>query len=291
MILICANFCPMDLPIVLAAATALATATGGLLALKAKDRLHLVLGLAAGLLLGLVAFDLLPEVFEMSSARLLGAPAVSVALVGGFLLLHLFEKFFGTHEPAESEYGDDHKHRANIAGGLGAFAMAGHVFLDGLALGVAFTIDEKLGIAVFVALLVHAFSDGLNTVSLLIKSGKWTRKGIWLIGVDTLARVGGAAVGSSLALNENFTALYLAAFSGILIYLATSHILPEAHARHESRWTLIATVTGVLIMWGLVSQLEAVHVHGHEEAGVVHEDEDDHDHEDGHEHNEEEENG
>ncbi len=95
---------------------------------------------------------------------------------------------------------------------LGAFAMAGHVFLDGLALGVAFTIDEKLGIAVFVALLVHAFSDGLNTVSLLIKSGKWTRKGIWLIGVDSIARISGAAVGSSLALSEDFTALYLATF-------------------------------------------------------------------------------
>jgi ZIP family zinc transporter len=266
MILICANFCPMNLPILLAAATALATAAGGLLALKAKDRLHLVLGLAAGLLLGLVAFDLLPEVFEMSSATLLGAPAVSVALVGGFLTLHLFEKFFGTHEPAESDFSDDHKHRVNIAGGLGAFAMAGHVFLDGLALGVAFTIDEKLGIAVFVALLVHAFSDGLNTVSLLIKSGKWTRKGIWLIGVDSIARISGAAIGSSLVLNENFTAIYLAAFAGILIYLATSHILPEAHARHESRWTLLSTVVGVLIMWGLVSQLEVMHDSDHEES-------------------------
>ncbi len=80
----------MNLPILLAAATALATAAGGLLALKAKDRLHLVLGLAAGLLLGLVAFDLLPEVFEMSSATLLGAPAVSVALVGGFLTSTLY---------------------------------------------------------------------------------------------------------------------------------------------------------------------------------------------------------
>lgn len=50
MILICDNFSPMNLPILLAAATALATAAGGLLALKAKDRLHLVLGLAAGLL-------------------------------------------------------------------------------------------------------------------------------------------------------------------------------------------------------------------------------------------------
>jgi ZIP family zinc transporter len=229
------------------------------LALRAKDRLHLVLGLAAGLLLGLVTFDLLPEVFEMSSEEFLGAPSVSVALVAGFLLLHIYEKFFGSHEPAESDYGHDHQHAANVAGGLGALAMGGHVFLDGLALGVAFTIDEKLGIAVFVALLVHAFSDGLNTVSLLIKSGKWDRKGIWLLGVDSIARIGGAIVGSSLALNENFTALYLAAFSGILIYLATSHILPEAHARHASRWTLVSTIVGVVTMWIVVSQLHVMH--------------------------------
>ena len=249
----------MNLAILLAAATAVATAAGGFLALRAKDRLHLVLGLAAGLLLGLVAFDLLPEVFAMSSSEFLGAPAVSVALIAGFLLLHIYERFFGSHEPAESDYGHDHKHAANVAGGLGALAMGGHVFLDGLALGVAFSIDDKLGIAVFVALLVHAFSDGLNTVSLLVKSGKWTRKGIWLLGVDSIARISGAVIGSNLALSEDFTALYLAAFSGILIYLATSHILPEAHARHASRWTLVSTIAGVAIMWALVSQLHTLH--------------------------------
>jgi len=280
----------MNLAILLAAATAVATAAGGFLALRAKDRLHLVLGLAAGLLLGLVAFDLLPEVFEMSSSEFLGAPAVSVALVAGFLLLHIYERFFGSHEPAESDYGHDHKHSANVAGGLGALAMGGHVFLDGLALGVAFSIDDKLGIAVFVALLVHAFSDGLNTVSLLVKSGKWTRKGIWLLGVDSVARISGAVIGSSLALSEDFTALYLAAFSGILIYLATSHILPEAHARHASRWTLVSTVAGVAIMWALVSQLHSVHVHSHDEAGIEqnhgdeHGHEEDQDHKDNHDH-------
>ena len=272
----------MNLAILLAAATALATAAGGLLALRAKDRLHLVLGLAAGLLLGLVAFDLLPEVFAMSSSEFLGAPAVSVALIAGFLLLHVYERFFGSHEPAESDYGHEHKHVANVAGGLGALAMGGHVFLDGLALGVAFTIDEKLGIAVFIALIVHAFSDGLNTVSLLIKSGKWTRKGVWLLGVDSVARVSGAAIGSSLALSENFTAFYLAAFSGILIYLATSHILPEAHARHASRWTLVSTLAGVAIMWALVSQLHAIHVHSHDEAG--HSVESNHNHDKDHDH-------
>ena len=274
----------MNLAILLAAATAVATAAGGFLALRAKDRLHLVLGLAAGLLLGLVAFDLLPEVFEMSNSEFLGAPAVSVALVAGFLLLHIYERFFGSHEPAESDYGHDHKHSANVAGGLGALAMGGHVFLDGLALGVAFSIDDKLGIAVFVALLVHAFSDGLNTVSLLVKSGKWTRKGIWLLGVDSVARISGAVIGSSLALSEDFTALYLAAFSGILIYLATSHILPEAHARHASRWTLVSTIAGVAIMWALVSQLHSVHVHSHDEAGIEQNHGDEHGHEDDHDH-------
>jgi ZIP family zinc transporter len=277
----------MNIAIALAAATAVATALGGVIALRARDRLHLVLGLAAGLLLGLVAFDLLPEVFEMSSTTFLGAPSVSVALVGGFLLLHLYEKFFGSHEPAESDYGHDHKHTANLTGTVGALAMGLHVFLDGLALGVAFSIDEKLGIAVFVALLVHAFSDGLNTVAMFVKSNKWSKKGYWLLGVDSIARVSGAAIGSSLALSENVTALYLAAFSGIVIYIATSHILPEAHARHSSRWTLAATVGGVAIMWALVSQLEAVHVHGHDDAAhsEIHQEEGAHEDED---HSEEE---
>jgi len=283
----------MNIAIALAAATAVATALGGVLALRARDRLHLVLGLAAGLLLGLVAFDLLPEVFEMSSDTFLGAPSVSVALICGFLLLHLYEKFFGSHEPAESDYGHDHKHTANLTGTVGALAMGLHVFLDGLALGVAFSIDERLGIAVFVALLVHAFSDGLNTVAMLVKTNKWSKKGVWLLGVDSIARVSGAAIGSTLALSENVTALYLAAFSGIVIYLATSHILPEAHARHSSRWTLAATVVGVGIMWALVSQLEAVHVHGHDDAAhsEIHQDEgvheEDHAEDEDHDHAEE----
>ncbi len=50
----------MNIAIALAAVTAIATTLGGFLAIKVKDRLHLVLGLSAGLLLGLVAFDLLP---------------------------------------------------------------------------------------------------------------------------------------------------------------------------------------------------------------------------------------
>jgi zinc transporter ZupT len=280
----------MNTAIVLAAITALATTAGGFLAIKAKDRLHLVLGLSAGLLLGLVAFDLLPEVFELGSSELLGAPAVSVALIAGFLLLHFYEQLFGSHEPAESDYGHDHKHASSVAGSMGALAMGGHVFLDGLALGVAFKVSSDLGIAVFIALLVHAFSDGLNTVSFLIKSGKWGKKGIWLLGVDAIARISGAALGTTLALGDNLIAIYLAAFAGIVIYLATSHILPEAHSQHSSRLTILATIFGVFVMWALVSYLHSGDVHNHGAGTEIHEehhDEDVHADEEAHAHEDE----
>ena len=239
----------------LAALTVIATFMGGLLALRAKDRFHLVLGVSAGLLLGLVGFDLLPEIFEMNSSELGGVKTISIALISGFLFLHFLEQFVGSHEPAESDYGHDHKHAVEIAGVVGAVAMAGHIFLDGVALALAFKVSTELGLAVFIAMIVHAFSDGLNTVALLIKTNQWREKGKYLLGLDAVARVGGAALGSSLTISDSNLAIYLAAFSGIVIYLATSHILPEAHSKHPSKVTMIATLAGVVIMWLLVANL------------------------------------
>lgn len=243
------------LVIALAATTVLATFSGGMLALRAKDRFHLVLGLSAGLLLGLVGFDLLPEVFEMNANNLVGVRATSVALIAGFLSLHFIEQFAGSHEPAESDYGHEHTHTVEIAGTVGAIAMAGHIFLDGVALALAFKVSNSLGFAVFIAMLVHAFSDGLNTVALLIKTNQWQRRGKYLLAVDAIARIGGAALGSALTISDSNLAIYLAVFSGIVIYLATSHILPEAHSKHPSKVTMLATLSGVVIMWAVVSNL------------------------------------
>jgi ZIP family zinc transporter len=226
-----------------------------MLALRAKDRFHLVLGLSAGLLLGLVGFDLLPEIFEMNTNNLIGVRTTSVALIAGFLSLHFIEQFAGSHEPAESDYGHEHTHAVEIAGTVGAIAMAGHIFLDGVALALAFKVSNALGYAVFIAMIVHAFSDGLNTVALLIKTGQWRSRGKYLLAVDAVARVGGAAIGSALTISDSNLAIYLALFSGIVIYLATSHILPEAHSKHPSKVTMLATLAGVLIMWAVVSNL------------------------------------
>jgi ZIP family zinc transporter len=45
--------------------------------------------------------------------------------------------------------------------------------------------------------------------------------------------------------------LYLGFFAGVLLYLATSDILPEAHARHPGKLTLLSTVAGVAVMYAV----------------------------------------
>jgi ZIP family zinc transporter len=102
--------------------------------------------------------------------------------------------------------------------------------------------------------------------------------------------VSGAALGTTLALSNNFIAIYLAGFAGIVIYLATSHILPEAHSRHSSRYTILATILGVLVMWGLVSYLHSGDSHNHGSTTAIHEEHHDEGahNEDGHEHGEDE---
>jgi len=244
----------MHKALLLALLTSVATAFGGIVALKVKDRTHIILGLAAGLMLGLVFFDLTPTVFSENLSTFGGVRSVALAIVLGFLILHLVERLFATHEPHESHYGDtDEHHHKHYAGSLAALAMGGHVFADGLGVGAAFRISSSLGLAVFAAIVVHAFSDGLNTVTFLVKEHMWTKRASGLLIVDAIGRVGGAAVGSYVAFSTNLIALYLALFAGFVIYIATSHILPEAHSRHDSKWTLVATIAGVLIMWAVVA--------------------------------------
>ncbi|MEN9742017.1 MAG: hypothetical protein RIR66_973 [Actinomycetota bacterium] len=239
--------------IFVASLTVLATFFGGLLALRARSKNHLVLGLSAGLLLGLVAFDLLPEVFELTTLEIWHVPAVMVAFLTGFLVLHVIERLVGAHDPHEHGAVPDHAHPHQIGGLIAALAMVVHIFLDGLAVALAFKVDQTFGWLVAVAVMAHAFSDGLNTVAMLSGVENWTKRAKTLLGADALARVSGASVGTFVSISDNFLGIYLAVFAGFLTYLATSHILPEAHSVKPSKSILVSTLLGVVAMFLMIN--------------------------------------
>ena len=236
--------------LLIALCTVVSTSLGGLVALRARDRMHLVLGASAGILLGLVAFDLLPEIFRLAGVSGSGVPVPMIAFVAGFLVLHVIERASGVHEPADSEYGEHHH---SLSGTLGAIGLIGHSFLDGLAIGLAFQIDSTVGWAVAIAVLAHDFADGLNTVTLMKRAGHSRKRTIIALAFDALAPVVGVLVARALTPTDAILAIYLGAFAGLLTYLATADILPEAHAHHPSRVTLLTTLGGVALMYAVAS--------------------------------------
>lgn len=238
--------------LLLALTTVISTGLGGLVALRARDRLHLVLGFAAGVMLGLVAFDLVPELFELTDLSVGGVPAVMLAFAGGFLVLHFVERSVAMHGAHEGEYETHHHHDPGV-GLASAGALVVHSFLDGVGIGLAFQVDEKVGFAVAVAVIAHDFADGLNTVTVMRTHGNDQRRTMLMLGADAVAPILGALSTLFFTVSDDLLALYLGGFAGFVLYLATADILPEAHARHPSRLTLLSTLGGLGLMWLVVS--------------------------------------
>ncbi len=222
--------------------TFFSTIAGGLLGLKYKDKLHLILGLTAGVLLGVVAFDLLPEIFELVKKAEIDIIYPMVALVLGFLIFHISEKLLLIHHSQEEHYG---VHTHPQVGMLSALALAGHSFLDGVGIGLGFQVSESAGILVAVAVLSHDFSDGLNTVSLMLTHKHPDKNALKMLFLDALAPILGALSTLFFVIPDQYLVLYLGFFAGFLLYIGASDILPEAHANHSSRGTILMTIIGV----------------------------------------------
>ncbi|MBC7581395.1 ZIP family metal transporter [Aeromicrobium sp.] len=236
------------LPILLAAGTFVSTLTGGLVGLKNKDNLHRFLGYTAGVLLGVVAFDLLPEIFESLESQHLAPTGAMIALVAGFMIFHIIEKSILIHHHQEGEYEEHHHPQVGVAS---AIALIGHSFLDGIGIGLGFQAGNTVGIAVAIAVIAHDFTDGLNTVNLMLLNKNKTKKAFMFLILDALAPILGALSTLLFSIPDSALPLYLGFFAGFLLYIGASEILPEAHSKHSSYWTIATTVLGVVFIFAI----------------------------------------
>lgn len=226
-----------------------ATLLGGLFALHLKDRLHLVLGFSAGAVLGVAFFDLLPEAIGLSRGSF-EPSAVFTIVAAGFVLYLLLDRLFLFHSHGEVVAHTDeckepeHVHHVR-RGMLGAGSLSVHSFLDGLAIGLAFKVSSAVGLVVAFAVLAHDFSDGINTVSLIVKNKGDRRQALRWLFVDALAPVAGVAAAYLFTVSEQNLGLLLALFSGFFLYIGASDLLPESHHAHPVKWTTFATILGI----------------------------------------------
>ncbi len=220
------------------------TLLGGLFALHFKDRLHLILGFSAGAVIGVAFFDLLPEAIELGG-EFYGVSFITSIMALGFIFYMILDRLVIFHGHRHDEdTGDNHQR-----GILGAGSLSIHSFLDGIAVGLAFQVSDAVGIIVAIAVLTHDFSDGINTVNMILKNnGKAKDAFFWLL-TDAIAPVLGIVSTLFFTLPENMLGLMLALFAGFFIYIGASDLLPESHHAHPTIWTTAMTILGIAVLF------------------------------------------
>lgn len=224
-------------------ATFFSTFFGGLFALKNNQRLHLIMSLTAGVLVGVVFFDILPEMFRLTIEKHLDITSGFIMVVVGFLLIHILEKFAIIHHAdAHKEEYAVHKHPT--IGLISASGLSFHSFLDGVGIGLGFHVSSSAGILIAIAVIAHDFSDGLNTVTLMLTHKNTSTKALILLLIDAITPVLGALSTYLFSIPESILLLYLGFFAGFLLYIGASDLLPEAHSAHSSWLMLFLTMLG-----------------------------------------------
>jgi ZIP family zinc transporter len=236
----------INMVIILGVCAFLASLAGGYVALKNQDKLQRLLGLTAGIVMGVVVFGLLPEIMELAESTTRDITTAMIALMAGFLVFHIVEKSILISHASETQYGEHHHPHVGRAGAL---ALAGHSLLDGFGIGLAFQTNAVVGVAVAVAVVAHSFSDGLNTVNLMLAHKNEQSKARRMLFVDALAPLVGVLLSLVVTLGNEFVLFYLSFFAGFLLYIGAAEILPEAHSKRSSYVTIALTVLGAALMY------------------------------------------
>jgi len=227
--------------LIIAFATIVSTFLGGMFAIRFRDKLHLILGFSAGAVIAVAFFDLLPESLEISGKD----PATLATYVAaGFIIYLVLDRFFSLHG-----HDDEKCQNPSHSAKLGATALCFHSFLDGLGIGLAFKVSPAVGWIVAAAVLTHDFSDGINTVGLILK-GKGDKNNPlpWLV-ADALAPAVGVLATLFFTVSESTLGVILAIFCGFFFYIGASDLIPESHHAHPTIWTTIMTISGILVLY------------------------------------------
>jgi zinc transporter ZupT len=230
---------------IIALATFCATMVGGLVALRLRDKLHLILGFSAGAVMGVAFFELLPEAMELGLKHH-AAATLALYVAGGFLAYLLLDRAMPFHGAATAL---GNPAIPALRASLGAASLSVHSFLDGVAIGLAFNISSSIGAIVTMAVLMHDFSDGMNTMNMVLKNGGNRRTALRWLTVDAIAPALGILSTFLFIIPEPQFGLLLSVFAGLFLYIGASDLIPESYHSHPKALTTIMTLLGMATIY------------------------------------------
>jgi zinc and cadmium transporter len=224
--------------------------------------LKYLVALGAGFMLAAIFIEILPETVSIWSAGRQGESAAQAIvgamtlLLAGYLLIQLFEHTIAPH----FHFGPE-THPESFMRPSAAYTAVGglwiHTFFDGVSIASAFLVDFKVGLLVFIAILLHKMPEGFTVASIILASGRSTGKALAAtaaIGAATLAGVIAVAL-----FNSRVPAVaYALPFSaGVTLYVAASDLIPEVnHKEERNPMVSIVVFVGVALFYLLHRLIE-----------------------------------
>jgi zinc transporter ZupT len=246
--------------LLLGALAALANLAGGLIlassgASRSEGRfLKYLVALGAGFMLAAIFIEIVPETIVLwttppgSAGE--GVVGAFTLLLLGYLLIQLFEHTIAPHFHFGAETHPEHLIKPSAAyAAIGGLSI--HTFFDGVSIAAAFLVNVKVGILVFIAIMLHKVPEGFTVASIMLASGRSSKKAAaaaLAIGAATFAGVVGVAL-----LNErvqNSIAYALPFSAGVTLYVAASDLIPEVNRKEEKNpMVSIVVFAGVAVFY------------------------------------------
>ncbi len=208
------------------------------MAIRFRSQLNILAALGAGAVIAVALVDLLPEAVTLSRPIYPPSRVMLLTLAGfiTYLVLDRLKSLAGNRSFATT---------------LGTASLVLHSLMDGIGIGLAFSVSSSVGLTIAAAVLAHDLLDGSNTVTLSVSGTPsiW-RAWAWLA-LDALAPLAGIALCRLIAPPPNILPLALALFAGIFLFIGAGELLPRSRTEGSSRATAILTALGSGLVAGL----------------------------------------
>ncbi|HET8678370.1 MAG TPA: ZIP family metal transporter [Blastocatellia bacterium] len=231
---------------------------GGLLVSSRRvgqTTLRYLIALGAGFMLATVFLKMVPESIELWAGEKLTAEAMIIPMMwflGGYLLIQLVEHTVAPH----FHFGEETHEEAMLAEHAalaGVSALMVHTFFDGVSIAAASLVDFRMGVLVFIAVLLHKLPEGFTVASMMLAAGR-SRRGArvaaLLVGLATL--VGAALVvlfDGLIVYSHNLSSHVLPLSAGVTLYVAASDLIPEVNTREGGIKTSLMVFGGVALLY------------------------------------------
>lgn len=237
----------------LIASTAALVGSGLILALgdRAERAAGWLLAFAIGGLLGAATLALLPEALERAEAE-----RVLPLFLAGILGFTVFERVLRWRHPHAA---GPHRNEGHGAESVTALMLlwgdALHNFVDGLVLGVTFSVEPQLGAAATLAVFAHEVPQEVGDFAILLESGMSRGRALALNYLCALTPVPGALLAFAGA--REWSALIgwlLPVAAGGFVYIALADLVPALHHRRGRRAgaaQLALLGLGVFVIWAV----------------------------------------